>query len=94
MDSGGIREYSGRRRPVGDAEVLEKIALKGVSAEILTGGDWEKGLAYGNHRSAAKYRGEVLRKAATDVALGKASVPGSISKGNCSLTLEHPINVC
>ena len=28
-------------------------------------------LAYGNHRSALKHRGEVLRKAATDVAMGR-----------------------
>ena len=31
-------------------------------------------LAYGNHRSAHKHRGEVLRKAATDVAMGRTIV--------------------
>ena len=31
-------------------------------------------LAYENHRSAHKHRGEVLRKAATDVAMGLTNV--------------------
>lgn len=67
-----IRAYFGRRRYLGVAEVIEKIAREGVSAEIQTGRNLENGLACGNRRNAVKYRGEVLRKVVTDVALDKA----------------------
>lgn len=63
-----IHGFFGRR----DAEVLEMITLEGVPAEIQTGGALEGEVMYGNYRSAAKYRGKILRKAVTDVALDNA----------------------
>lgn len=50
------------------------IAWKGLPAEIETEGDMESEQVYGNHRSAAKYGGAILRNVATDVALGIAIV--------------------
>ena len=55
-------------------DVLERIAREGVPTDIRTGGDLASELAYGNHRSAAKYGEEVIAKAAADVALGRAVV--------------------
>ena len=69
MDDGRTRAYFGRRHLTEDAEVPERIARERVPAEIHMGGDLKRELAYGNHRSAAKYGGEVLPKAAANVAL-------------------------
>lgn len=74
MDSERIGVYFRKRHRVGGAEVLERIARKGMSVNIKTGSNLENERAYGNHRSAAKYRGEVPTKVATDVALGRAIV--------------------
>ena len=74
MDGDRIRAYFGQRRRVEGVDVLERIAREGVPADIRTGGDLASELAYGNHRSAAKYGEEVIAKAAADVALGRAVV--------------------
>ena len=71
MDGDRIHAYFGRRRKAASAEALEKIARDGVPAEVGAGGNLGSELAYGNHRRALKHRGEVLRKAATDVAMGR-----------------------
>ena len=73
-DGEGIYAYFGRRQKVEIAGVLEEIAQKGVPAEVGAGGNLGNELAYGNHRSAFKHRGEVLKKAATDAAMGKTIV--------------------
>ena len=74
MDGDWIHAYFGRRRKVASAEALEKIAREGVPAEVGAGGNLGSELAYENHRGALKHRGEVLRKAATDVAMGRTIV--------------------
>ena len=74
MDGDRIHAYFGRRRKVASAEALEKIARDGVPDEVGAGGNLGSELAYGNHRSALKHRGQVLRKAATDVAMGRTIV--------------------
>lgn len=45
---------------------------KRVPVAVSTDGDLRQELAYDNHRSARKYKGEVLRKAISDVAMGRA----------------------
>ena len=52
----------GRRRKVESAGVLEAIAREGVPAEVGAGENLGIELAYGNHRSALKHRGEVKRR--------------------------------
>lgn len=74
IDRDRIRAYFGRHRKVESAGVVEAIAREGVPAEVGAGGSLENGLAYGNHTSAFVHRGEVLKKAATDVAMGRAVV--------------------
>ena len=64
MDGDRIGAYFGRRRKVESAGALEEIAREGVPAEVRAGGNLESELAYENHRSAIKHRGEVLKKAA------------------------------
>ena len=55
-------------------EVLEKFAWEGVPTEIGAGGSLGNELAYGNHRSALKCGGEILKKAATDLAMARTIV--------------------
>lgn len=74
MDGDRIRAYFGRCTKVESAEVPEKIAREGAPAKVWPRVNSESELKYGHHRSAAKYREEVLRKAATDVAQGKTIV--------------------
>lgn len=42
---------------------LVKVAERGVTVWVSTGGDLWQGLAYYNHRIVRTYEGEVLRKA-------------------------------
>lgn len=70
MDGNRKRAYFERRRRIGGIEVLKRIAREGVPADIQTGGNLENELAYRNYRSAVKYRGVVLAKVVTNVALG------------------------
>ena len=74
MDGDRIHAYFGRRRKVASAKALEKIAREGIPDEAGVGGNLGSELAYGNHRSALKHRGEVLRKAATDAAMDRTIV--------------------
>ena len=53
---------------------LVKAAKEGVSVGVKTGGDLQQELTYANHRSVLKYKGEVLRKAMSDVTMGQAMV--------------------
>ena len=62
MDGDRIRAYFGRRRKVESAGVLEAIPREGVPAEVGAGGNLGNELAYGNHRSTLKHRGEVKRR--------------------------------
>ena len=62
MDGDRIRAYFGRCRKVESAGVLEAIAREGVPAEVGAGENLGIELAYGNHRSALKHRGEVKRR--------------------------------
>ena len=55
-------------------EVLERIDRKGVPTEVHAGDNLESELAYGNHRSGARYGEDVLKTVATDVALGRTIV--------------------
>lgn len=62
MDGDRICKYFGRLCRGGGAEMLEIIAREEVPAEIQTGGDLYRALPYSN-------QGEILRKAATNMAL-------------------------
>ena len=62
MDGVRILAYFGRRRKVESAGMLETIAREGVPAEVGAGKNLGIELAYGNHRSALKHRGEVKRR--------------------------------
>lgn len=74
MDGDRKRAYFGRRRQIGGVEMLERIAREGVPAEMQTEGNSKNELAHRNYRSTTKYWGEVLTKAVTNVALGRAKV--------------------
>ena len=74
MDSERIRAFFGRRRKVKSAEMLGKTAREGVPAEIGAAGNLESKLEYGNYRSASKHGEEVLKKAVTDVVIGRTIV--------------------
>lgn len=76
----------GRRSRVGGPNVLERIAREGVPAEVGAEGDFASKLVYKNHRSTAKYRGEALAKAETDVARQGYYVPSNASEGYCGAT--------
>lgn len=53
---------------------LMNVAERGVLVKENTSGGLRQELAHGNHRSARKYEGEVLRTAMTNVALSRAMV--------------------
>ena len=53
---------------------LVNVAEKGVPIAVKQGGDLQREVAYGNHRSVEKHEAEVFRKAMLDVALGRAMV--------------------
>lgn len=98
MDSSRMDEYFGRHRRVGGGEELEMTDRKGIPAEIQTGEDLERELAYGSHRSATKYRGKALRNTATNVHLGKSivlpeaqanEIPGFASASNPRLNVQE-----
>lgn len=74
IDGDRIRAYFRRRHKAESAEVLERIALEGSPTDAWAGGNLKSAQDYGNHRSATKYGGDVLRKAATDMALGRTIV--------------------
>lgn len=64
-----------------------------VPSRIRTGGDLGNELANGNHRSAMNYGGEVLVKAAVNVALGRAIV-FSITRAKYFASLRiYPVGV-
>lgn len=58
MDGDRLRAYFGRGRGVECAEVLARVALEGVPAEIQTIHNLDREPAYGDHRNAAKYQVE------------------------------------
>lgn len=45
-----------------------------VPVRLKTGGNLRRELAEGNHRSVLKYKGKVLRKAVSEVAVSRAMV--------------------
>lgn len=51
-----------------------KVGEEGDSCRRKLGRDLRQELAYRNHRSVHKYKGDMLRKAISDVALGRAMV--------------------
>jgi len=69
-----MTEYAWGEPWVESAEVLERTAREGALADVWVVGGLESELEYGNHRSAAKYGEEVLRKAVTDMPLGRIIV--------------------
>ena len=62
MDGDRIRAYFERHRKVESAGVLEAIAREGVPDEVGAGEIFGIELAYGNHSSTLKHRGEVKRR--------------------------------
>lgn len=77
MNGDGIRACFGRCRWVRGAKVQERIAREGVPEEIVVEG-FE--LAYGVHKSAEKYRQDVMTKA-TQV--------GVVEEGEAASHLRH-----
>ena len=70
----GYARILGQRRIVESAEMLEKITREGLPAEIWAEGSLKSELEYGNHTSALKHAGEVLKIAVTDVAMCRTIV--------------------
>ena len=66
-----MTEYAWGEPWVESAEVLERTAREGALADVWVVGGLESELEYGNRKSTARYVGEVLKKAATDVVMGR-----------------------
>lgn len=93
VDSDRICACVGRRRRVEGAEELKQIAWEGRPLEIRTGDEMARKLAYGNHRSGAKYGGKELANEAANVAFGRAIVfPITLAKDIVGLRI-FPIRV-
>lgn len=74
MDGDWIRPYLGWCRKVESADVLETSAPEEGPVAIWAGVNLESELENENHRSTAKYVRGVLKKGATDVAMGRTIV--------------------
>ena len=75
MDPQRVEEFFGERHGYPEAERLGQIAREGVPlSSVGPGGDLDKELEYGNHRSADMEGGVVWEKLVQDVASGKALV--------------------
>ena len=64
----------GDRRPACAPRTWTAIGFAHTADDIRTGGDLASELAYGNHRSAAKYGEEAIAEEVADFALGRAIV--------------------
>eukprot|EP00752_Nemacystus_decipiens_P007888 g7048.t1 len=75
MDASRVGEFFGGRHGYPEWERLVEIAEVGVPlSSVRSGGDLERELEYGNHRSAAEEEPAVWEKVLRDVATGKALV--------------------